>query len=353
MSDPERLTLAGLTDLVHHGKRIAMVTAYDASSAALADEAGLDIILVGDSAAMTIFGHESTLPVTMDEMLMLTRAVTRGVRQSVRRRGHAIRRVPNGRRRSAPKCHSIREGRRRRRREARGRRADAHEDQRDSRRRHSGDGTRRADAADRPASRVVTRRGDGRLLRHDAFLMRRARSNGRAALRSCSKRFRRAVAARITDALKIPTIGIGAGASCDGQVLVWHDLLGLTRGHVPRFVKRYGDLSQTTLDALQRYAADVRNADLSGRITHLRDARRRARALSKRRSAIRERSRSLRSRYGSPDRDPLRPRELCYPNCARFIVLSFPFSCERRFSFLFHPSGVATRIWFARFKESR
>jgi 3-methyl-2-oxobutanoate hydroxymethyltransferase len=68
------------------------------------------------------------------------------------------------------------------------------------------------------------------------------------------------VAARITDALKIPTIGIGAGPSCDGQVLVWHDLLGLTRGHVPRFVKRYAELSRMIQEALQRYAADVRSA---------------------------------------------------------------------------------------------
>src|SRR4026208_1414948 len=82
MSDTERLTLADLTDLARHGKPIAMVTAYDASSAALADAAGLDIILVGDSAAMTIFGHSSTLPVTMDEMLLLTRAVTRGGRRA-------------------------------------------------------------------------------------------------------------------------------------------------------------------------------------------------------------------------------------------------------------------------------
>jgi 3-methyl-2-oxobutanoate hydroxymethyltransferase len=68
------------------------------------------------------------------------------------------------------------------------------------------------------------------------------------------------VAAHITEALKIPTIGIGAGVSCDGQVLVWHDLLGLTRAHVPRFVKRYADLAGTVQDALQRYAADVRTS---------------------------------------------------------------------------------------------
>ena len=66
------------------------------------------------------------------------------------------------------------------------------------------------------------------------------------------------VAAHISEALQIPTIGIGAGAACDGQVLVWHDLLGLTAGHVPRFVKRYADLGTITLEALQAYAAEVR-----------------------------------------------------------------------------------------------
>src|SRR5437762_3005880 len=78
-----KLTIPQIAELAHGGKRLAMVTAYDASSARLADEAGIDVILVGDSAAMTILGHESTLPVSMDEMLMLTRAVTRVVRQAL------------------------------------------------------------------------------------------------------------------------------------------------------------------------------------------------------------------------------------------------------------------------------
>src|SRR5258707_8936260 len=82
MSDTERLTLPDLAELARQGRRIAMVTAYDASSARLADAAGLDIVLVGDSAATTILGHDSTLPVTMDEMLLLTRAVTRVVRRA-------------------------------------------------------------------------------------------------------------------------------------------------------------------------------------------------------------------------------------------------------------------------------
>ena len=68
------------------------------------------------------------------------------------------------------------------------------------------------------------------------------------------------MAAHITRALNVPTIGIGAGAACDGQVLVWHDLLGLTPGHVPRFVRRYADLNQTIVDALKSYIADVRSS---------------------------------------------------------------------------------------------
>ena len=82
MTDTERLTLPELAAMASQGRRIAMVTAYDASSARLADTAGLDIVLVGDSAGTTMLGYESTLPVTMDDMLLLTRAVTRVVRRA-------------------------------------------------------------------------------------------------------------------------------------------------------------------------------------------------------------------------------------------------------------------------------
>src|SRR5262245_47944302 len=81
--DTKKLTLTELADLPRQGSRIAMVTTYDAASARLADAAGLDVLLVGDSAAMTVLGHDSTVPVTMDEMLMLTRAVTRVTRRAL------------------------------------------------------------------------------------------------------------------------------------------------------------------------------------------------------------------------------------------------------------------------------
>ena len=259
MDDTDRLTLAGLTDLAQHGKRIAMVTAYDASSAALADEAGLDIILVGDSAAMTILGHETTLPVTMDEMLVLTRAVTRGVRRAL-----VVADMPFG-------AYQIGED-------------DA---LRNAIRfvKDAGADAVKLEGAGRTLTRIgaildagIPVMGHVGLTPQSASLAGSYKARGRTA--ADAKRIfdearaleragcfavvleavPAAVAARITETLKIPTIGIGAGASCDGQVLVWHDLLGLTRGHVPRFVKRYGDLGAAALDALRQYAAEVRDS---------------------------------------------------------------------------------------------
>jgi len=259
MGDTDRLTLAGLTDLVHHGKRIAMVTAYDASSAALADEAGLDIILVGDSAAMTILGHASTLPVTMDEMVLLTRAVTRGVRRAL-----VVADMPFG-------AYQMGED----------------EALRNAIRfvKDAGADAVKLEGAGRTLTRIgaildagIPVMGHVGLTPQSASLTGGYKARGRTAADAKrifdeARALERAgcfavvleaipapVAARITEALKIPTIGIGAGAGCDGQVLVWHDLLGLTRGHVPRFVKRYAELGATTLDALRRYAADVRDS---------------------------------------------------------------------------------------------
>ena len=259
MSETERLTLADLTDLARQRKRIAMVTAYDAASAALADIAGLDIILVGDSAATTILGHQSTLPVTMEEMLLLTRAVTRGVR-----RAFVVADMPFG-------AYQLGED----------------EALRNAIRfvKDAGANAVKLEGAGRTLTRIsaildagIPVMGHVGLTPQSASLAGSYKARGRTAAEARrildeARALERAgcfavvleaipapVAARITDALKIPTIGIGAGSSCDGQVLVWHDLLGLTRGHVPRFVKRYADLNQTILDALQRYAADVRSS---------------------------------------------------------------------------------------------
>ena len=254
-----KLNIPDITDLARAGKRLAMVTAYDASSARLADAAGVDMILVGDSAAMTILGHESTVPVTMDEMLMLTRAVTRVVRRAL-----VIADLPFG----------------------------AYQPGEDDALRNAIRFVKEA-AADavklEGAGRTLTRvsaildagipvMGHAGMTPQSASLAGGYKTRGRTAadakrIYDEARALERAgcfavvleaipapIAAHITSALKVPTIGIGAGSACDGQVLVWHDLLGLTTGHVPRFVKRYADLNQTILRALEAYIADVRSA---------------------------------------------------------------------------------------------
>lgn len=259
MSDTERLTLPDLTDLARQGRRIAMVTAYDASSARLADAAGLDIVLVGDSAAMTILGHDSTLPVTMDEMLLLTRAVTRAVR-----RAFVVADMPFG-------AYQLGED----------------EALRNAIRfvKDAGADAVKLEGAGRTLTRIsaildagIPVMGHVGLTPQSASLAGSYKARGRTAADARrifdeARALERAgcfavvleaipaqVAAHITETLKIPTIGIGAGASCDGQVLVWHDLLGLTSGHVPQFVKQYAQISDPILAALRAYVSEVRAA---------------------------------------------------------------------------------------------
>jgi len=259
MAHSEKLTIPDITELGRGGKRLAMVTAYDASSARLADAAGVDIILVGDSAAMTILGHESTLPVSMDEMLMLTRAVTRVVRRAL-----VVADMPFG----------------------------AYQPGEDEALRNAirfvkdaGAAAVKLEGAGRTLTRVsaildagIPVMGHAGMTPQSASLAGGYKTRGRTAadarrIYDEARALERAgcfavvleaiparVAAHITHALKVPTIGIGAGGACDGQVLVWHDLLGITTGHVPRFVKRYADLNQTILDALKAYIADVRSS---------------------------------------------------------------------------------------------
>ena len=229
---------------------------------------------------MVVLGHDSTVPATIDEMLILTRAVNARRAPAARRRRPAVRLVPGLRRAGARERDPLREGGRRRRRQARGRRADALARARDRRRRtsrvmgHVG-------LTPQSATMLGGFKAQGRTADAGGAAATRTRSRcrRRAASRSCSRRCRRRSRRAITEALEIPTIGIGAGAGCDGQVLVWHDLLGLYEGHAPRFVKQYAELAPTIGDAVARYAAEVRDGRVPGGAAHLRDPRRRARAL--------------------------------------------------------------------------
>lgn len=253
------LSMCDLAAMKRRGERIAMVTAYDAPSARLAEAAGVDALLVGDSAAMVVLGHDSTIPVTVDEMLMLTRAVVRGARRAV-----VVADLPFGSFQASDEAaveHAIRfvkEGG-----------ADAVKLER------AGRMVRRVCAIVDAGINVVGHLGltpqsvkvfggykaqgrtatAARRLHEDALALERA---------GCSAIVLEAippqVAARITAAVNIPTIGIGAGAACDGQVLVWHDLLGVDPGgRVPRFVKSYGHVGEAIITALRAYVAEVRS----------------------------------------------------------------------------------------------
>jgi 3-methyl-2-oxobutanoate hydroxymethyltransferase len=263
MAGAAKLSLPELADMKRRGQRIAMVTAYDAPSARLAEAAGVDLLLVGDSAAMTVLGHDATLPITVDEMLMLTRAVTRGARRPI-----VVADMPFGsfqvgdEAAIATAVRFVKEAA-----------ADAV----------------KVEGAGATLSRVraivdagIPVMGHVGLTPQSAMLLGGLKAQGRTAeqaQRFCDEAvaLERAgcfalvveavpppVAARMTETLTIPTIGIGAGASCDGQVLVWHDLLGLSAGHVPRFVKQYADLSGRILEALEAYVADVRAGTFPG-----------------------------------------------------------------------------------------
>ena len=252
-----KLSLPHLAAMKARGERIAMVTAYDAPSARLADAAGVDVVLVGDSAAMTVLGHDSTVPVTVDEMLMLTRAVSRGAKRSL-----VVADMPFGsfqisdETALANAVRFVKEGG-----------ADAVKLER------AGPTLRRVGAILDAGIPVIGHIGltpqsvkmlggykpQGRTAAKAHRLLDDARALERAGCFAVVlEAIPAAVAARITRALAIPTVGIGAGPSCDGQVLVWHDMLGLSPGHLPRFVKQYADIGSGILTALEAYVADVR-----------------------------------------------------------------------------------------------
>jgi 3-methyl-2-oxobutanoate hydroxymethyltransferase len=255
---PGKLSLPELAEMKRRGDRIVMITAYDAPSGRIADAAGVDLILVGDSAAMVVLGHDSTVPATMDEMLMLTRAVTRGAHRPL-----VIADLPFGSYQVSDE--QALESAIRLVKEA------------------SADAIK-LEGAGTMLARVQALTGAGipvmghiGLTPQTATMLGGFKAQGRNAAKAvqlyedalalqaagCFSIVLEAVpspvAAQITAALDIPTIGIGAGPACDGQVLVWHDLLGLYEGHAPRFVKQYAELAPTIGAAVERYASEVRD----------------------------------------------------------------------------------------------
>ena len=238
-------------------ERIAMMTAYDAPTAALLDEAGLDVLLVGDSLAMTVYGEANTLSATMETMLRHAKAVSRSCRRALvvgdmpflSYQTDAREAVMNaGRFLSEAGCAAVKvEG---------GRRILP--------------AVEAILAADIPVMghvgltpQSVHKLGGFKVQGRDSGAAHEIREDAKAlAEAGCFAIVLECVpaslAAEITAEVPVPTIGIGAGPHCDGQVLVFHDVVGLTRDLRPRFVRRYADLAGAIRDAASAYAKDVR-----------------------------------------------------------------------------------------------
>jgi 3-methyl-2-oxobutanoate hydroxymethyltransferase len=251
------MRVTDLKDYKRRGEKIVMLTAYDATMARLLDRAGVDVLLVGDSVGMVVLGYENTLPVTLDEMLHHTRAVSRGAdkalvvadmpfmtfqvsaEEAVRNAGRLLKEGGA----AAVKL----EG-----------------------------GRVMVDVVKRivdvgipvmghlgllPQSihkaggyvRQATKPSDAEMLLEDAVALQQA-----GAFAVVLEAIPPAVARTVTERLEIPTLGIGAGPECDGQVLVSHDMLGLFDKFVPPFVKQYANLAETIVTATRAYADDVR-----------------------------------------------------------------------------------------------
>ena len=258
-----RVTTVTLREMKDRGEKISMLTAYDYPIARLLDEAGIEVILVGDSLAMVGLGYETTLPVTMEEMLHHVRAVGRGVKRAL-----LVADMPFGSFQA-----SVEEGVRNAGRFLKEAGAQAVKLEGG---REVADLTRRLTSVGIPVMghlgltpQMVHQFGgfkvQGRTaaaaerLREDALLLEEV---GVFAL--VLEGIPWQVAEVITRELRIPTIGIGAGSSCDGQVLVTNDLLGLFDDFAPKFVKRYANLKETIAAAFTRYRQEVKAGEFPG-----------------------------------------------------------------------------------------
>lgn len=252
-----KVTVPGLRGMKAKGRKIAMVTAYDYLSGRLVDEAGVDAVLVGDSLGMVVLGYESTLPVTVEEMLHHTRAVRRGVKRAL-----LIGDMPFGSYQG-----SVREAVAQAVRFLKEAGADAVKLE---------GGRRVAAQVERMVASGIPVMGHigmtpQSVKEYGGFKVQGRDEKARRALLDDAKALEEAgvfsivleaipasLAEEITAAVSVPTIGIGAGKGCDGQVLVLHDLLGLVDDFEPKFVKRYAHLAEEVRRAVGAYCDEVR-----------------------------------------------------------------------------------------------
>jgi 3-methyl-2-oxobutanoate hydroxymethyltransferase len=260
IKDVKRITTHILLQMKKDGEKISMITAYDYSMAKIYDDAGIDIILVGDSASNVMAGHETTLPITLDHMIYHAQSVVRGVS-----RAFVVVDIPFGFYQSNPAkaldsairimkesgAHAVKlEG-----------------------------GVEISESVTKIIASGIPVMGHLGLMpqsiyKYGTYGVRAKEESEASKLISDSnilqelgcfgivlEKIPATLAAKVSQALEIPTIGIGAGGQCDGQVLVSHDLLGITKDFHPRFLRRYLNLYETVKDAVQRYIVDVKSND--------------------------------------------------------------------------------------------
>jgi len=241
-----------------NSKKIVCLTAYDYPTARLLDEAGVDVILVGDSLAMVVLGYDSTLPVTLDEMIHHARAVRRGTKHALlvadmpfgsyhSDNAESLRNAVRFVKEAGVEAVKVEGGERRLELIARLTEAEIPVMG------HIGLTPQSVNALGGYRVQGKTTDGAEQLLR-DARAVEAA-----GAFAVVLEAVPRELAAQITHELRIPTIGIGAGPDCDGQILVVHDLLGLTFDQTPKFARKYANVGETISSAVRGYCEDVRN----------------------------------------------------------------------------------------------
>jgi 3-methyl-2-oxobutanoate hydroxymethyltransferase len=256
----KRITTHILMQMKKDGQRISMITGYDFSMAKIYDDAGIDIILVGDSASNVMAGHETTLPITLDQMIYHAQSVVRGVNRAL-----VVVDIPFGFYQSNPTkaldsairimkesgAHAVKvEG-----------------------------GLEISESVSKIIASGIPVMGHLGLMpqsiyKYGTYTVRAKEFDEAEKLKEDAKilqelgcfgivleKIPAALATEVSLSLDIPTIGIGAGGGCDGQVLVSHDLLGITKDFHPRFLRRYASLYDTIKDAVQNYISDVKSRD--------------------------------------------------------------------------------------------
>ena len=257
---PKKITTHILQNMKANGERISMITAYDFSFARLFDQAGIDVILVGDSASNVMAGHETTLPITLDQMIYHASSVIRGVTRSL-----VIVDLPFGSYQSNSKEALISAIRIMKETGAHGVKLEGGEEVLESVKRILAAGVPVMGHLDlhpnpfinsEPIPSGQRKKLEAKKLKADAKLLEEA-----GCFAIVLEKIPALLAKEVAESISIPVIGIGAGKYCDGQVLVMHDLLGINTEFKPRFLRQYLNLHEPITQAVQQYIRDVKSND--------------------------------------------------------------------------------------------